>query len=317
MPLQHLLIPFAAPLSEAGLAACGTLALPNLARLLARWTLIERDEGDAYSLSPPHERALASAWGWTAPDGLLPFAAQAAADDGFSPASDGTGWGLLRPTHWHADAQQVSVTDPAALRLEAAAARVFFDALAPLFTDDGWALRWGAPDRWYATHTSLTTLPTASLDRVVGRDIDLWLQSHPQARRLRRLQAEAQMLLHAHPLNAEREGQGLLPVNSFWLSGTGVSALADPARRAAVQVDERLRAPALAEDWATWAEAWQRLDAEVLPALVSADPSADTSMKITLCGERNAHTWAPRPQPLWQRWLGPRQVNPLPLLSAL
>jgi hypothetical protein len=34
---MQLLIPFAAPLSDAGLAALGTLALPRLAALLARW----------------------------------------------------------------------------------------------------------------------------------------------------------------------------------------------------------------------------------------------------------------------------------------
>ena len=53
------------------------LALPNLERLLALLTPAARDEGDAGSLSPPHERALAAAWGWQGDDGLLPFAAHA------------------------------------------------------------------------------------------------------------------------------------------------------------------------------------------------------------------------------------------------
>ena len=316
---MHLLIPFAAPLSDAGRAALGTLALPNLATLLARWSRVAGSDGDgdgdgdAFSLSTPHERALAAAWGWAAPDGLLPFAALAAADDGLTPHPGGAGWGLVQLSHWHADAQQVAVTDPAALRLDEAGARQFFDALAPLFGDDGWALHWGTARRWYATHASLATLPTASLDRVIGRDIDIWLQSHPDARKLRRLQAEAQMLLHAHALNAEREDQGLPAVNSFWLSGTGLTALPDPARRKTVCVDNRLRAPALAEDWAAWTEAWAALDAEVLPALLNPQQAP----LLTLCGERAAQTWAPQALPLWRRWFGPHQADLVSALSTL
>ena len=310
---MHLLIPFAAPLSEAGRAALGALVLPNLAALLARWTCVARDDGDAFSLSTPHERALASAWGWTAADGLLPFAAVAAADDGLTPQASGPGWGLVQLSHWHADAQQVAVSDPATLRLDEAGSRQFFDALAPLFGDDGWALHWGTAARWYATHASLATLPTASLDRVIGRDIDIWLQTHPDARKLRRLQAEAQMLLHAHPLNAEREDQGLPAVNSFWLSGTGITALPDPAKRRAVSIDDRLRAPALADDWAAWAEAWVALDAEVLPAW----RNPQQAPTLTLCGERGTQTWAPGRKPRWRRCFGPRQADLATRLSSL
>ena len=61
---MHLLIPFAAPLSDAGRAALGTLVLPNLATLLARWSCVAGSDGDgdgdAFSLSTPHERALAA-----------------------------------------------------------------------------------------------------------------------------------------------------------------------------------------------------------------------------------------------------------------
>ena len=64
-------------------------------------------------------------------------------------------------------------------------------------------------------------LPAASLDRVVGRTIDDWMPRTPQAGPLRRLQQEMQMLLYTLPLNDERQRGGLLPVNSFWLHGTG------------------------------------------------------------------------------------------------
>ncbi|HEV8689433.1 MAG TPA: hypothetical protein VGQ91_03985 [Ideonella sp.] len=312
---MHLVLPFASAASPAAGQALSTLHLPMLERLLARLDARERDEGDEFSLSPPHERALARAWGWPAADGGLPFAALAARRDGL-PVSPGTdGWGLLSPAHWYVGTEQISLGDPAALALDAISSHALFDALAPLFADEGWALYWGAPARWYATHTSLAELPTASLDRVIGRNIDLWLTQHPQARAVRRLQSEAQMLLYNHPLNEHREAEGLLPVNSFWLSGTGVTQAA-PANGQPL-VDHRLRAPALAEDWTSWAEAWAALDAGPVAELLRA-AEGGTDVTLTLCGERHAQTFAAAPRPWWRRGLlAPRRTNPAPILAAL
>ena len=123
----------------------------------------------------------------------------------------------------------------------------------------------------------LKAMPSASIDRVIGRNVDRWLIAGTEGRLLRRLQNEVQMLLHSHALNAEREARGLLPVNSVWISGCGV---AQPSN-AKVQVDARLRAPALAEDWAAWCKAWDSLDA--------AWPQNLT--RLTLCGERSSATF--------------------------
>ena len=65
---MHLLIPFASALSQEALQVLPTLALPNLERLLKRLTPQPPDSADAYTLSPPHERALAAAWGWHGDD---------------------------------------------------------------------------------------------------------------------------------------------------------------------------------------------------------------------------------------------------------
>ena len=285
---MHLLIPFAAPLSDAGRQALRGLRWPHLQALLAGRTG-ERDEGDELSLSPPHERALARAWGWAGADGQLPFAAQQAQADGLEP--DDLAWGLLTPAHWHVGTEQVSLTDPATLMLDEAGSRAFYEAVAGLFTSEGFLMHWGAPLRWYVAHEGLASLPTASLDRVIGRNVDRWLPGSPQARLLRRLQNEVQMLLYTHPLNDERESRGLPAVNSVWLSGCG---LAQPVRAAEseVVVDDRLRRCALAEDWPAWAKAWAQIDEE-LPA------RAPT--RITLCGERSAWSVPLPPRGLWQR----------------
>lgn len=273
---MHLLIPFAAPLSEAGRQAARLLALPRLAALLARWREAERDEGDEFALSPPHERALARATGLAGASGRLPWAAQAARADGLDVAD--LAWGQLTPTHWHLGTEQVSLADPEALMLDDAGSRALFDAVKDLFTGEGFALHWGAPLRWYAAHESLAELATASLDRVIGRNVDAWLGSDPAARRIRRLQSEVQMLLYTHPLNAEREARGLLPVNSFWLSGCGP---AQATTGVPPVVEGRLRTPALSENWPAWAKAWETLDEGPIAALAAAGGS------LTLCGERS------------------------------
>ena len=312
---MHLVLPFASAMSPSAAHAATTLTLPHLERLLARLTAGPRLAGEELSLSAPHERVLAELREWPWLDGLLPTAAEAARRDGLAPAP-GSGWGLLSPSHWHLGTEQVSLTNPAALQLDEATSRQLFDAVKFLFEDDGWRLHWGAPSRWYAEHDSLATLPTASLDRVVGRNVDLWLTMQVEGRRIRRLQAEVQMLLYTHAVNEQREAQGLKPVNSFWLSGTGPAA--PPAAGPDTwQVLDGLREPALAEDWAAWAEAWQAIDAGPMRELL-AEALAGRPAQLTLCGERHAQHFAAQPRPWWRSGLLARQrVAAAPLLAEL
>ncbi len=331
---MHLVIPFANATSPAAAHALGTLQLPVLEQLLGRMAVSHSNEGDDYLLSPPHERVLAALQGWPAEDGLLPVAAGLAAADGLKPQA-GEGWALLSPTHWHVGTEQISLTDPAGLGLDDDTSLALFTALQPLFEDAdsaaGWQLHWGSATRWYASHPSLAQLPSASLDRVVGRNVDLWLNDHPamrpelrpQLRLLRRLQAEAQMLLHTHPVNEAREAAGQLPVNSFWLSGTGAALSAGTASAAknttSFTLDDRLRAPALAEDWAAWAEAWAALDAGPLADLLAALQAGPEpgSVQLTLCGERHARTLAGQALPWWRKLLGAGRTPAAAWLTAL
>jgi hypothetical protein len=316
---MHLLIPHASAISEASAHTLRDLTLPNLARLLTVLQATTRYADDEYTLSPPHESALATAHGWQGADGRWPWAALQARADGIDVAQ--RPWGLLTPVHWHVGREHITLADPQALALLADESRTLFEAVQPLFEGDGGSLTWAADDRWYLCHEHLADLPCASIDRVIGRNVDLWLRSDPQAsaeqlarvRWVRRLQNEVQMLLHQHPVNEAREARGALPVNSFWLSGCG---RAQPAT-AEVTVDDRLRAPLLAEDWAGWADAWRALDADVL-APVAAAVARGESVALTLCGERGWQRYDAVPRSLWQR-LGDRfkSIEPHTVLNAL
>jgi hypothetical protein len=297
---MHLMIAFASTLSEGCVHTLRDLQLPKLSRLLARLTPTVRDEGDAYALSMPHERVLATALGMQGADGCLPWAARRAAADGVDPGAE-LAWGLLTPAHWHLAADHVALVDPAALGLDEPESRALLEAVRPVFEGEGWRLEYGAPLRWYAAHASLRDLPCAAIERVIGRNVDIWMPPDARVARIRRLQSEVQMLLYTDATNAAREARGALAVNSFWLSGCGTAQAESPVR--GLRVDESLRAAALAEDWAAWAEAWRALDAGPLAELAQ-QATRTEGLALTLCGERHAQRFEPLPQSLWSRWFG-------------
>jgi hypothetical protein len=99
--------------------------------------------------------------------------------------------------------------------------------LRPLFGDAGFALDAPHPARWYLRLPAGTKLPPfAAPDEALGADLFDHLPAdttHDAAagRRWRTLLGEAQIVLHNHPVNAERAAQGLPPVNSVWFWGAG------------------------------------------------------------------------------------------------
>jgi hypothetical protein len=164
--------------------------------------------------------------------------------------------------------------------------------IAPLFEEDGWQVHWGHPTRWYVQHPSLSRLPTASLDRVIGRNPDLWMPEHPQARLIKRLQSEVQMLLYEHPINEARQAQGQMPVNTFWLSGCGdMPPLPQNTATSANgwQAQTGPRSALLQSDVTQWLQAWRELEQRTWPALL-AQIEQGQSVRLSLCGERHAVT---------------------------
>lgn len=312
---MHLMIPFASVLAEGCRHTLRDLQLPCLSRLIARWAPTLREGSDEYSLTPPHERALATVLGIDGPDGGLPWAARQAAADGIDTGD--RPWGLLTPVHWHLAADHVALLDPEQLALDDAASRALLQAVRDLFEGDGWRIEYGAPLRWYASHEMLRDLPCAALDRVIGRSVDTWMPPDARMASIRRLQSEVQMRLYHAPVNDERNARGALAVNSFWLSGCGVAAPTTVAPAPALRIDASLRTPAFGEDWAAWAEAWRALDGGAISELLQRAEAAEP-VALTLCGERHAQRLVPAAQPLWARLTrGLRAPPAAPLLEAL
>jgi hypothetical protein len=274
---MQLIVPYAAAQADDARRVAAGLELPALATLIARCDTPRYDSGDADSLTTPHERAVARAYGWRADDGCLPWAAHAAARAGIHPGE--AAWGLLQPVHWRVGSDEVGLVDPAVLDLSDSESRTLFDAVEPLVTSAGFAFVWLDALHWLVSHASLRGLPTAAIDRAIGRDVQRWLPRG--AGPWSRLHSEVQMAWYREPVNDAREARGAWAVNALWLSGCGVH---QPARPNALRIDDRLRAPALAGDWRAWGEAWETLDRETIAPLLGAGGA------LTLCGEAGSVT---------------------------
>ena len=95
------------------------------------------------------------------------------------------------------------------------------DALDGHFATDGLRFTYVSPSRWCVRASNPGRLVTQPLHTARGRDIDDLLPRGEDAGYWMRIATEAQMLLHAHPVNASREERGEAPVNAIWLWGGG------------------------------------------------------------------------------------------------
>ncbi|WP_457425227.1 hypothetical protein [Roseateles sp. P5_E7] len=282
---MHLMIPHASALDEAARHAFSSLALPNLATLLNRLSPAETWGSDEFSPQPPHHIALAALRGQAEPSAAA-WAVEAGPE---------LSWALMTPVHLAVGSDGVDVLPPAALNLSESDAARFTALLRELWPEsEGWQWRLLDATHWAIGHaTALDGVQATSIERAAGQPIEPWL---PQSRLLRRWQNEAQMLMHGHALNEEREARGEHAINSVWIGDIGRSN----GKPADVTVDARLTEPLLNGDLAAWAEAWQRLDA---------GPLAQPLTGLTLCGERFARHFTAQPlsliEKLKRRWQAP------------
>lgn len=95
-------------------------------------------------------------------------------------------------------------------------------ALAETFDAEGMSLRIGDAQHWQIRLPAYVEVPPfPDPEDALGADLFEQLPRGEQGRQWRALLNEAQVVLHNHPVNRRRAGQGLPPVNSLWLWGAG------------------------------------------------------------------------------------------------
>ena len=222
MPLDllvpDLLLPQDAP------AAMRSLRLPELEKWLARAD-VETVAGTG-----------AMPWlGATFDLAHPPVAAiERAGEDG---ARDGA-WMRADPVHLRIDHDYLKLHDASILDVRREEAEAMVTALQEHFRQDGLEFHAPAPERWHVRVPD-EALPrkTTPVDDALGRDVFGLLpeNSTGAAPRInwRAALTEAQMVLGAHDVNARREAEGRLAINSVWFWGEG-SLPATLAKRYAV-----------------------------------------------------------------------------------
>ena len=287
---HHLLIPFAAVSSEAAAKHLQGLQLPNLRQLLDILTLIDSDVGTEESFSPPHERALAKAQGLSVVDGYIPWAAQKTATLGLDHAAS-LPWSFVTLCDSVVGIGSMTMEDPAQLQVSETESRQLLADMTPYFEEDGLALHYLEPAAWLCCGEPLRDVRTASLDRVIGKDLADWQPAHGESAKLRRLQNEMQMLLYTHTVNDARNHARAAAINSIWLHGTGelvkVDGQVSTNIETSINTPRSLADAALKEDWPAWAKAWEQLDATVCVDFLKR-VQAGEPVTLTLCGERSA-----------------------------
>jgi len=129
------------------------------------------------------------------------------------------------PVHMQADMTRVHLLQVSDFSLLPEQADALIQSLQPLFQEHDMLLRRGQRaggcERWYLRAKSPQPAAWMPPWQALGRPLDEALLSAPEARVWLRLQAEAQMLLHQHPVNLQRQQQGLPALNSLWFWGGG------------------------------------------------------------------------------------------------
>jgi hypothetical protein len=310
---MHIVIPFAAPMGASIQQALDQVPAPALKALLKRLDTSTVLPGDPQNLTPLHERVQAGAiWpGLALVDGLIPWAAAQAQHPPTAVTTQTfpRAWALLTLCHWVIHADHVEMAEPAQLKVTPDESRTLQNAMRAYFAEDGISLHSADSGTWLAEGAVFKDLPTASLDRVRGSRVDGWIPRQPQAKPLRRLQNEMQMLLYTHPVNDARASQGLPAINAFWVSGTGELPINGgphtTSRPSApvLQIHDDLRAAALRDDAAAWRQAWRTLDegpiTQLLQLSAQREFTAHQPIALTLCGEHFARSFALQPRSLW------------------
>ncbi len=281
------------------------LTAPRLAALLAR--------GDATALpANDTDTWLCTAFG-VARRNDWPVAALTLAGDGGDPGN--AYWLRCDPVHLYMRQNRMYLSDAtgAPTREES---QTLVGALNAHFHEDGLLFFAGHAGRWYVRsemHTDLTTRP---LSAALNRDIDSAMPTGPDSRHWRRILNEIQMLLHAHPLNAEREARGLPAFNSLWLWGGGTLPATGGTGYSQLWADEPL-ARALAMKAA--------VPASPLPDHADAVVSAGGNALVVITALRD-HTpdlesWQQAVEKFEQQWMAPchaalkaRRIETLTLL---
>ena len=149
------------------------------------------------------------------------------------PPPSGTAW-FATPVYLIAGLTSLHLDRRSILRLPADDAARLAEDFSQVFDDLGCRLESTDSGAFIMRGREAIDAYTTEPARAVVSDLQTSLPTGPHAPVLRRLGAELEMWLHAHPINQRRASRGEMPVSTLWLWGGGAESRAGGEPRLAM-----------------------------------------------------------------------------------
>jgi len=151
------------------------------------------------------------------------------------------------PVYLKADRDNAKLIAPEQLDLSGSEADQMLAALNEFNKDDGLVFFRHQPHEWFMCGMQADELETYPPSFLANRNASSFLPGGDEAAHWRRLMTELQMLLHAHPVNLQREQRALMPVNGVWFWGGAQLPVVDAANDEVIVFADDMEAVALAD----------------------------------------------------------------------
>lgn len=125
------------------------------------------------------------------------------------------------PVHLRADLDHAVLTSSADLAIETDEADQLCAALNQHFNQDGLSFYKRNNEQWILSTENSIEMTTTPLVDAIGRNINFILPQGEASGSWKQMLTEAQMLMHAHEVNTNRENTGQQSINSLWFHGSG------------------------------------------------------------------------------------------------
>lgn len=293
-----LLIPHLVWSHETATSIVSGLSLPALTKLLARAS------GQRFESITP-EGWLCQAFGIEQQQDW-PVAPLTLALDGGEPGN--AYWLRADPVHLRVERDRLLLVESSLFDLSLPEAQALVASLNRHFAPEDVIFHAAQPKRWYARLSGTPRLTTRSVGEVAGQDVSHYLPSGGDALHWHGVFNEAQMLLHEHAVNTEREERGEPIVNSIWFWGGGeqrgvrgqpfAAVWSDDATAIAIATAADAYGAGLPADAGVWLSAAARRGAGeahliVLDELVPAHAHRDGEAWRSRIAALEAHWFAP------------------------
>ncbi len=125
------------------------------------------------------------------------------------------------PVHLRADMDHAVLASSADLNVTEDESAALCETLNQHFNQDGLFFFRLDRNRWFVTSKNKIQMNTTPLADATGRNVNFLLPGGKDSAGWKQLLTEAQMLMHSHEININREKSGKQSINSLWFHGCG------------------------------------------------------------------------------------------------